>query len=286
MKKPLIWGWLVWLLPLLFISCQDETPSDNPDPVTISGIFPNSNPIGGPVLIEGEGFNDNTAVYFNTQKATIEERTPHLLTTKVPSGLGATTVTLRVENSWRFDTQPFDVLSEFPSDLPSSPPSIILPSGGLTAPISFTISDIDIVHLMNVYDTTHTFRIVIKFNSDDPVTLSYKSNERIILNGTNYQSPLTVNGANTFPNLVSSDEPIISSMEIKRSDSNPLAHPHRDDALSGKFVTIPSFPFPNIALQYKGAALTNNFLLLTSQITGRQYLLVVLCYDFFDEGCP
>jgi PKD repeat protein len=254
------------------------------DPVVINGIFPNSNPVGGPVLIEGEGFTDKTDVYFNNVEATIEERSPTFLTTKVPAGLGATTVTVRIETGIMFDEEPFDVLSAFPSDLPSSPPNIIIPLGGITSPISFTTSEIDFITVMNVYDTTHRVNLIFGINSDDPEILSSVSKEIIFLNGNTYSSPVTFDGSPIY-DFSDRDNPEVSKMEVNRSASDPSNHPYNDDELSGKFVTIEDFEFPTEVLQFTQAELTDNFLLLTSNETGRQYLFVVLCYPDFEGAC-
>ncbi|MEB2774057.1 PKD domain-containing protein [Algoriphagus sp. D3-2-R+10] len=253
------------------------------DPVSIAGIFPNSNPVGGPVLIEGEGFNDKTEVFFNNQKATIEERTPTILTTKVPAGLGATTVTLRVENnSIQFAEQPFDVLGNFPTDLPVGAPNVMIPSGGITTPISFATSTFDFIKVMNVYDTTHTVELLFSINSSDPEDFERTSREAITVNGEFYLSPVSFDGDPLY-DFTDRDDPTVPKMEIKRTQSDPTGHPFKDDELSGTFITIEDFDFPEEALLYTQGIFTDNFLLLTSNQTGRQYLFVVLCFSFSDE---
>ena len=254
------------------------------DPVAITGVYPNSNPVGGPVLIEGEGFTEETEIYFNNEKAVIEERSSTFLTTKVPNGLGATTATLRVENGVMFDEEPFDVLSAFPSDLPGSPPSIVIPQGGVISPISFTTKEIDKIIVVNVYDTTHIIELVFRINSEDTDDLAYSSNEAIILDGTKYSSPINFDGSPLY-DFSDRENPVVPMMEINRSNSIPSNHPYQDDELSGLFITMEDFEFPVETLQYKRALLTNNFLLLTSNVTGRQYLFVVLCYETFDGEC-
>lgn len=254
------------------------------DPVSLAGIFPNSNPVGGPVLIEGEGFNDNTEVFFNNQKAIIEERTSTILTTKVPEGLGATTVTLRVENnSKQFDEQPFDVLGSFPIDLPVGAPNIIIPSGGITTPITFSASTFDFIKVLNVYDTTHTVELLFDIDSEDPEDLKRTSREAITIDGDFYLSPVSFNGNPLF-DFSNPVQPTVQQMEIKRDESDPADHPFKSDELTGTFMTIENFDLPEEALLYKQEVITDNFLLLTSNLTGRQYLFVVLCFSI-DEDC-
>ena len=260
------------------------------DPVAITGVYPNSNPVGGPVLIEGEGFTEETEIYFNNEKAVIEERSDTFLTTKVPNGLGAATATLRVENGIMFDEEPFDVLSAFPSDLPGSPPSIIIipPGGGVTSPISFTLESTDKITVMNVYDPSHTLDLVVRVDSElEGIVVSA---ERITIDGAFFTSPVTFDEDPYFDFEIFNQEfedMSVSSLEIDRSNSDPSGHPYENDKLFGEFVTIEGYPLPVDLLESKPEFMdySSNFLLLTSSITGRQYLFVVLCLIDFEGEC-
>ena len=273
--------YFVAVLLTLLLGCKSDDDTPPPDPLTINGIYPNSNPIGGPVLIEGEDFTAQVEVYFNNVQATVEERGITFLTTKVPAGIGLGTKTIRIEDGNRAGTVPFDVLAQFPSDLPISPPSIVIPAGGVTAPIAYSYSSVDQITVMNVYDTTHVIALVVRV--DEYFVGVVVSNEKISINGTVYTSPVTFDGDpySDYFNQANAEVPMI---EIHRSDADPGNHPYANDVLSGTFATIENFTFPGDALQYSRGVLTNNFLLLSSNTTGRQYLFVVLCFDFFDDN--
>lgn len=260
------------------------------DPVILTGIYPNSNPVGGPVLIEGEGFTEETEVYFNNTPATIEKRSSTYITTKVPAGLGATTVTLRVETGIMFDEEPFDVLSAFPSNIPGSPPSIIIipPGGGVTSPISFTLESTDKITVVNVYDPSHILDLVVRV--DPRLEGIVVSKESITIDGALFTSPLTFDEDPYFDFDIFNQEfedMSISSLEIDRSKSDPSGHPYENDKLFGEFVTIEDYPLPADLLENKPECMdySSNFLLLTSSITGRQYLFVVLSKIDFEGEC-
>ena len=275
--------YFVAVLLTLLLGCKSDDDNPPSDPLTINGIYPNSNPIGGPVLIEGEDFTAQIEVYFNNVKATIEERDTTFLTTKVPAGIGLGTKTIRIEDRNRVGTVPFDVLAQFPSDLPISPPSIVIPAGGVTAPIAYSLSSVDQITVMNVYDTTHVIALVVRVDED--LIGEVVSNEEISINSTVYTSPVTFDGDPYFDfDLSNQDDTEVPMLEIYRSNADPANHPYANDVLSGAFTTMENFTFPETALQSDLGVLTDNFLLLSSNTTGRQYLFVVLCFDFFDDN--
>lgn len=264
-------------------SCRSDDDAPPLDPLIISGVYPNSNPTGGPVLIEGKDFTAQTKVYFNNVEATVEERSATFLTTKVPAGIGAGPKTIRIEDGNRLGTKSFDVLTDFPSDLPTGPPSIVIPIGGVTAPIAYSLESVDKITVMNVYDITHVIRLVVRVDED--LVGEVVSNEEIAINGTEYTSPVTFDGDPYFDfNLFNQEDTEVSMIEIHRSQADPANHPYTNDELSGAFTTMKNFTFSEDALQQDRGLLTDNFLLLTSTITGRQYLFVVLCFDEFDCG--
>ncbi|MGD1894348.1 MAG: fasciclin domain-containing protein [Cyclobacteriaceae bacterium] len=81
----------------LFIACDDEddTPPA-PSAPTISSLSPTSGPVGTSVTIAGSNFGDSPSVSFGGTSATVGSSTATSITTTVPSGLSAGTVSVTV----------------------------------------------------------------------------------------------------------------------------------------------------------------------------------------------
>ena len=260
----------------LTVGCEDEKSTDKSNPVAITGIYPNSNPVGGPVLIEGEGFTEETEVYFNNIVAIIEERSDTFLTTKVPAGLGAVSVTVRVENRTRNNEALFDVLSDFPSDLPASPLSIIIPPSGLVSPIFISQDAPCYYSLRNVYNPDHRMRMnIYNWLAEEECNPYCEISEKI---GDKY-FPLRHMWENEDVECGPNDNLDRELVWVAVDRSGSL---YKSDAFTAHFFTNENFDYPGsfIPPENDWERVTNNFLLLTSEITGRQYLFVVTNYGF------
>ncbi|MEM6845073.1 MAG: fasciclin domain-containing protein [Bacteroidota bacterium] len=91
---------MLGLFATLFIACDDDDNGD-PDPVapTISSITPNSGPVGTSVTIAGTNFGDAPTVSFGGTSATVGTSSATSITTTVPAGLSAGTVSVTVTAS-------------------------------------------------------------------------------------------------------------------------------------------------------------------------------------------
>jgi len=261
------------ILFLLCIACEEKTESS----IRITGVFPSSNPRGGPVKIVGEGFGEETEVYFEGNLAVVEQRSDTFLTTRVPTGVSGLGISIKVEDANGSDelSDHFDVLSDFPSDLPTSPPSIFIPAQSLSSALPYTISDADLVWHMNVYDRKHILGFLFRRENDD-----YRSVERMTLDGTYYSTPILIDGEELFKYDKVSGVAIISSVEVDRSNSSPAGHPIASDEYNAVYFSMENFDFPPGFLDNQGdIVFSDSFLLLESKTSGRQYLFVVYCPD-------
>ncbi len=269
----------------LLLSCVSfllgcGSDDDNREPLTINGIYPNSNPIGGPVLIEGVNFTPQTVVYFNGVQATIEEQGTDFLTTKVPAGIGLGSKTIQIEDSNRLGEVSFDVLAQFPSDLPISPPSIFIPvTGSLVSPVYISQDAPCYYSLRNVYNTNHQMKLNINdWLATEDCAVICEFSERI----DNQAFPLRNKWESEVLECVESNE--IDDRKIEWIEVNRSGSSYQSDSFTGVIFTDENFEFPN---EFQPPddnwdKVTRNFLLLTSTNTGRQYLFVVTIYGFGD----
>ncbi len=88
---------MLGLFATLFIACDedDDTPPPAETP-TISSITPSSGPVGTSVTIAGTNFGDSPSVSFGGTSATVGTSSATSITTTVPTGLSAGTVSVTV----------------------------------------------------------------------------------------------------------------------------------------------------------------------------------------------
>ena len=233
---------LFCLLVWIGTSCnEDENNEPACTEVQVSQLLPNSNPVGGPVLIQGSGFTDKSVVKFGDQTAEIETRTGSSITTKVPDGLFGL-VEVSISNGTEcIDTRDFNVSAGFPNDAGVSPPSIIVPDEGLSFPLQ--VGDDNIINLQNAFDEDHQLSYGLFRTLMDPIEFGTEQFKGI-------ETPF-----GGRQDLIVNEVLLI----LNRTDS-----PFPRDTLEGGYYTL--------TLDIEEKTVTDNFLLTTSRITGRQYL--------------
>ena len=269
-----LFSYVLILLACTLCMCEEAPEST----ISVTAAFPSANPIGGPVKIVGNGFTNETIVFFDGVMADIELRSDTFLTTKVPTGVGGSGVSINLEDPGGAAvlSDYFDVLASFPSNLPSSPPSIFIPTQTLNSSLPFTMTGSEGVWHMNVYDTQH--RLVLLFsrvNSED------RSFEFVEIDGTSYSSPVLMDGQELLDYNPSNGEINLSVLFIDRTNLSTLRHPFSSDEYSATYFTDENFSFPSEFKENSGDITpSKNFLLLESKTTFRQYLFVVYCPPF------
>jgi len=266
---------------LNFFSCEDEAATSSS--LRITGVFPSSNPIGGPVKITGEDFGETSEVYFDGVRAIIDQRNDTILTMKVPQGISGTGISIKVEDEKGSDqlSDVFDVLSSYPDNLPSSAPSIFIPSQGLTGALPYSVHGADYIWHKNVYDTDHDIGLMIRRQANID---HFRSWEEVTIGGTLFRSNILTDGEILLKYDTATHEAVLHTVEIDRANSNPAMHPYPSEEYAAQYFSIKNFAFPSAFLSGMGdICLTSNFLLLESKATGRQYLFVV--YDKNGNHC-
>lgn len=280
MRNLLAYSLVIFLLSIY--SCEEPPEST----VSIAGAFPSSNPVGGPVKIVGEGFTNETELFFNGNLATIEQRSDTFLTTWVPTGTNGVGVSIRVEDPGGTDELKdyFDVLLEYPANIPQSPPNIIIPTGALTSAMPFSVSGANFVDHVNLFDPNHQMSFMYYRQSDDFV--EYYSHESFWQDSVYYNSQLTTDGNEFFSYNDTTKEAELSSVEVDRAMSTPGPHPFVSDEYTAQYFRMEDFVIPMGFINSLGGdpEMTDNFLLLESKTSGRQYLFVVFCRYIPDCG--
>jgi hypothetical protein len=142
----------LWLMAIIFWGCNSGG-EDCSGPFSITSISPDANPAGYEILITGEGFSENSRVFFsNTQDQTarLSDDLNGIIAT-VPVGIPPGTITLSVEDGGCNDDMDFDVWGSWNSDVPQAPLNIVIPVPPASYPSSINN------FWKNVYDEDHGF---------------------------------------------------------------------------------------------------------------------------------
>lgn len=234
----------LFICPLLFLHCggNDDCPS-----LGIERVFPNNSGPGEPVLIKGEGFSSSTTVSFADQRAVIEEFNGEYISTKVPVGLLGV-VELSVSNGDKcLDIDDFEVTGISSSLLPPSPPVYIIPPAGFSFPPQIDIESS--MYFRNLYDEEHWIFLTSIMEDATGTVLTPR------------------NGSETFGNsiwnTVTSSKIDLAKNQITISiDRTESGLPQED--LEGGLYTL--------TLRVDGTLVRDNFLIVFSKNTGRQYV--------------
>lgn len=227
---------LFWLMvTLLATGCKEKCAP----PFALNQLLPNNNPVGGPVMIRGNGFTDNMELFFGEVAAPFVRYGDSILTAQVPGGL-AGPVSLSLSQEKCLLEHPFEVLAAFPGNLPASPPTIVIPAQGLSFPIDFASNGSKTIY--NVYDPTHWIRDFL-----GPPDREYIQDAQ----GNEYE----------FIVQIDHDQEQ-NRVEIVADRSGS---PFPSDLLRGGYYTL-TLRLPS------GERVIDNFLVLFSVHTGRQYV--------------
>lgn len=253
------YSFLIGLNITFMLGCKDDQPAACSAQLRLFQALPNNNPSGAPFLLQGSGFGPEMELYLGNEEVPIQEYNDSFLVAKVPRGLlGRTTLSLQLGGCTA--TLPFEITASYPSNIPASPPTYILPQPGLGFGIHLTTDEA--LSLINPYDSTHRIRLEdsnFGIPKDENVTERHGS-----FQGTGSWYGLN-NSADTVYSEFSIDEETVFYLNLYRKDPES---PFLPDILIGSLQTV-------FDLEINGDRHTSNYLVTTSTLTGRQYIFSI-----------
>lgn len=281
-----------FMLSLLYlaVACSDngDCPGNDGESMIRLEIFPKLSTIKKPILVVSEAaLEGEIEITLDGKIAEIDSIVPSKdsLLVIIPDDIkpGSISVSLNAENA-KGEVK-YEIVSEAISlNYPITSPNFLFPNPSITSPLSYSINPTDEMYFVNVYDPEHLLNIVTRVD-DDLITTS-TSFEIIQRGEIIYESPMTINGSPIWWDFDASSQQdtfrIISDLSIKRDNSYSLKHPYAEDLYRGTFMTVENFDLPPdfelpMLKYYAPFITTQNFLILTSQQTGLQFLFVNVC---------
>ncbi len=166
---------------LMILLCLAECKNKCEGDFGIQSIQPAANPVGYEIFIACKGVTANTKVRFDAVDAASVKVAEGGLIAKVPSGI-AGTVSLSIEEGDCSDSRSFDVLGAYPSNVPLSPPVIIIPQSP-SGTIGFINNEwkniLDKNHRLSLQDSGTPFGVLSDFSVEIHDSIPYFNNNPI-----------------------------------------------------------------------------------------------------------
>jgi hypothetical protein len=237
------------LLVLVFIysGCGNGDGSDEAQPclpILFHEVYPPNNAANEPVLLHGEGFNENTSVNFGSIEATVFDLNENFISTRVPSGLNGLVEIILRNGEDCIQSKDFEVISQLPAGLPVSPPVYVIPTAGFAFPLQVGMDET--MYLVNVYDDTHRIHLAIFRIAQGAFDIPGFSTEYFM----------------DTENSITGSVDLEANSILMNIDRSGTEFP--DDRLEGGFYTL--------EMEIDDEMIIDNFLIVFSATTGRQYL--------------